>query len=543
MKDGFAHFSDYPCCNWKLQASHCAKQVFWTLLLLHVSLPTAVAQSRLEFTTFESASLVGNPAGDPSTRRAQVYLPPSYEQSQRSYPVLYLLHGTGGNEESFRGLHDVADTAIGIGRSEEFIVVAVDGSSRYSASFYENSVLNGNHRDYIAEDLVAHIDANYRTIADRDSRGVAGHSTGGYGAILFAMKEADVFGAAYSMSGGGLCFTRPECATYLGGDVAVFNEGFRTWGPGLGPFANEGEALAAVQEPGDVSNLLQREMYSMASAYSPNLANQPLLVDLPWETPSLEIVPEVRDRWFEHDVFEMLPQYVDELKSLRGFAFDVGEQDEFGLAGEATSFHEALVEADVPHDFTVYQGRHTNRINERLGEVLAFFSDRLVIPELAVCDFDENGSCDAADLSSDFLFSVDLTVGSTRSIDVQNYDLTRDFVVDRADLDAWLALAAETQGFSEPFAVGDTNLDGDVNFVDFLALFDGLNGDARDWANGNFTGGSDVGFEDFLALSANFGTTLERQSIESVPEPSCNWLLVFLAAAISRRAFAPVVNC
>jgi|GEM_PF-5617166 len=414
---------------------------------------------------------------------------------------------------------------------------------RYAASFYENSELNGNHRDYIARDLVTHIDNNYRTIADRDSRGVAGHSTGGYGAILFGMKEADVFGAAYSFSGGGLCFTRPECATYLGGEVAKFNEGFRNWGPGLAPFESEGEALTAVLEPGDVTSLLQREMYSMASAYSPNLANEPMLVDLPWETPSLDIVPEVRDRWFEHDVFVMLPQYADELKSLRGFAFDVGEQDEFGLAGEAISFHEALLEAEVPHEFTLYQGRHGNKLNQRLGHALAFFSDRLLIPEIAVCDFNESGLCDVADLSNDSLFSVDLSIGSTRALDVQRYDLTQDFVVNQSDLDAWLALAAESQGFAEPFVSGDTDLDGDVDFIDFLAFSRGFDRDTRDWSEGNFTGDSDARFEDFLALSANFGTRLERKSIESVPEPNCNWLMTLLfVAGISRRALAPVWN-
>ena len=494
------------------------------------------AAGRQETTRFHSPSLEGNAAGDPPTRSAQVYLPPTYDRTEKRYPVLYLLHGTGVDEHSFDGIRSVADNLIRERLMEEFIIVAANGQSKYAVSFYENSELNGNHRDYIVQDLVNHIDATYRTVPERDSRGVAGHSTGGYGALLFGMKHPDVFGAVYSYSGGGLCFSRPECVAYLGAETAMFSDEV------VSLFGNPESLLRNIRNPSQVAGPFPQEMYSMAAAFSPNLENDPMLVDLPWEMPGMKVIPEVRDRWYEHDLFVLLPDHTEALKSLRGLAFDVGDRDDVGLQGENISLHESLLESDVPHEFELFSGGHSDRLFERVGTSFEFFSETLISPETVLpCDIDINGFCDVVDLTRRTLFRVNLAEGSERPGFVRMFDINDDETVDRKDLASWLAGAAEQNGFRSPYLPGDTDLNGAVNFDDFLTLSANFDGSSRDWKQGNFDGDLDVDFADFLALSANFGTELARTKTAPVPEPDASFTAVlgtclFFLAGKTRRS-------
>ena len=490
-------------------------------------LQDARAAGRLETTSFHSPSLEGNAAGDPSTRSARVYLPPSYETSDKHYPVLYLLHGTGANEHEFDDVRIVADRLIQERSIEEFIIVAADGRSKYTVSFYENSELNGDHRDYIAKDLVSHIDTKYRTVADRDSRGVAGHSTGGYGALLLGMKHSDVFGAVYSYSGGGLCFSLPVCITYLGGENTVFSDEV------VSLFGDPKAALSNVVRPSQVTGFYGAEMYSMASAFSPNLENPPLLVDMPWESPDLKIVPDVRDRWFEHDLFELLPTHAANLRTLRGLAFDVGDRDELGLHEENVAFHEALLASNVPHEFEVFSGGHGNKLFERVGISLEFFSEALVSEETVLpCDLNIDGFCNGSDLTEETLFQINLAVGSRSDSATATYDLTGDGVVNSEDLAFWLADAATRNGFESVFLAGDADLDGNVDFVDFLAVASNFGRSRRDWERGNFDGDGDVDLSDFLAMSENFGATVAPSAAQQVPEPS-GFYLAAIALLVS----------
>src|SRR5207249_12119449 len=82
----------------------------------------------------------------------------------------------------------------------ELIVVLPDSKTVHNGSMYSSSVTTGDFENYVASDLVSYIDAHYRTIASRESRGLVGHSMGGYGATRIGMKHADVFGSLYIMS-------------------------------------------------------------------------------------------------------------------------------------------------------------------------------------------------------------------------------------------------------------------------------------------------------------------------------------------------------
>ncbi|MFC1633346.1 alpha/beta fold hydrolase [Planctomycetota bacterium] len=317
-----------------------------------------------------SPSLEGNLLGDPATREVIVYLPPSYDQGG-NFPVVYLLHGYTGNARTFAsnaytglywpaesdfpegGIYSLLDDLIIAGELKEMIVVMPDASNMYGGSWYTNSELTGNYEDYIVEDLVGYIDSNYRTLPSRDSRAIVGHSMGGYGAMKLAMKHPDVFGTVASHCG----------ALYL--DVLK----------ALMPAAIE-ENPAGITGPAP-DKPMTSVCFSMCAAFSPNLANPPFFVDLPFAYPSPEIIDEVWDRFMEHDVLTLLGTYGANVSSLRGIYMDVGAQDEFAANFQTDAFHQALEAAGIGHECEIYSGTHYDRVFERLTISLKFLSEAL----------------------------------------------------------------------------------------------------------------------------------------------------------------------
>src|SRR6266496_629268 len=164
--------------------------------------PDAKADT-VEHIKVHGAYLEGNLEGDAVDRDVFVFLPPSYaKEKSRRYPVVYALHGYSiGAEQWTHEIHvpQTIEGAFAQG-ANEMIVVLPDSKTLHNGSMYSSSVTTGDFERFIAHDLVAYIDAHYRTIPNRLSRGLVGHSMGGYGATRIGMKHADVFGSLYSMS-------------------------------------------------------------------------------------------------------------------------------------------------------------------------------------------------------------------------------------------------------------------------------------------------------------------------------------------------------
>ncbi len=122
-----------------------------------------------------------------------IYLPPNYQvDTNRRYPVLYLLHGAPTNytEWAQLGLADVFDELIANGQAQPFIVVFVEGEG----SYYFNHQDGPAWGDYVARDVVQYIDATERTLPDPASRAIGGLSMGGLGALQLGLNYPDVFG-------------------------------------------------------------------------------------------------------------------------------------------------------------------------------------------------------------------------------------------------------------------------------------------------------------------------------------------------------------
>ena len=302
------------------------------------------------------AALEGNLEGNSVARDVLVFLPPGYgRQKSRRYPVLYALHGYSiGAAQWAREIHvpQTIEGAFARG-AKEMIVVLPDAKTLHNGSMYSSSVTTGDFEQFIARDLVAYVDAHYRTMPGRLSRGLAGHSMGGYGATRIGMKHADVFGSLYVMSP---CCLSPRPAAPANPEIE--------------------KALAAVKSPGDSARLpfFARAQLAAAAAWSPNPKNPPLYLDLPTKDGVPQ--PDVLARWAANAPLAFVDQYVGGLRRYRAISIDVGDQD--GLRADAGKLHEALDRYGIANGFEVYQGTHTSKVAERFqNHVLPFFSRSL----------------------------------------------------------------------------------------------------------------------------------------------------------------------
>jgi len=328
------------------------------LLVFAVCMSSAVlAQSggTVERIRVFGASLEGNLRGETDSPEVSIYLPPGYaDETGRRYPVLYLLHGYSGTDESWFGDdafwdgRAAADRAIGAGAAEKMIIVMPNCYNAFGGCMYANSAATGYWEDYIADDLVAYVDSHYRTIPDRSARGLAGHSMGGYGVWLIGMHRPEVFSALYSLSACCLDEYAPR-----GGERAA--------------------ALEAIDTEEDLDRGARRT-FAVTSAWSPNPDNPPFYLDLP--TRNGEVVPEIAARFAVNSPQAMLPSHVSALNKMTAIMLDVGEQD--GLIRANRTFSETMTRYGVEHTFETYDGDHVNRIEQRFEErVLPFFSRHL----------------------------------------------------------------------------------------------------------------------------------------------------------------------
>jgi S-formylglutathione hydrolase FrmB len=309
-------------------------------------------------------SLEGNLEGDSPDRDVFVYLPPSYSrETTRRYPVVYFLHGYSVNAEAYvrmLNLPAAAETAMTQSGGREMILVLPDAFTKYSGSMYSNSLTTGDWEGYVSSDLVAYIDSHYRTIPDRDARGLAGHSMGGYGTVRIGMKQPSVFSSLYAMSS---CCLMNNVAQGRG--AAPATDSGRSGAP-----AAPAPATGRGERGGGLANALSAQ----AAAWAPNPMNPPQYFDLP--TKDGVVQPLIAAKWIANSPLIMVDQYVPNLKQYRAIAMDVGNEDPLGAANK--DLDQALTRLGIRHLFETYEGNHTNRVPERFQtKVLPFFAQNL----------------------------------------------------------------------------------------------------------------------------------------------------------------------
>ena len=329
-------------------------------LILVPSSCCAAGKGTVERIKVHGKSLEGNLEGDSPDRDVSIYFPASYASEEtRRYPVIYMLHGFTDSDDKWFGftkhwinLPAILDKTFGEPGTREMIVVMPNAFTRYQGSMYSNSATTGNWEDFIVRELVSYIDAHYRTLPQAASRGLAGHSMGGYGALRIGMRHPEVFSSVYVLSA--CCMAVPDAGIAAGSKKAE-----------------------AIKDPAQVdqADFMTKATLASAAAWSPDPQNPPLYLALP--TKDGELQPAVIAKWHANAPLSMIDQYIGNLRQLKGLAIDAGDRDE-GIAARTPDLDRVLTSYHIPHQFEIYEGDHLNHIADRVEtKLIPFFSSQL----------------------------------------------------------------------------------------------------------------------------------------------------------------------
>jgi S-formylglutathione hydrolase FrmB len=308
-----------------------------------------------------NSTYLQNTGGENFNRKISVYLPPGYEQSKKRYPVIYYLHGFSGTDSIAPNMKSILDRGIAKNKIGQYIFVIADHYTLYGGSFYSNSTLIGQWSDFEAKELVAYVDQNFRTIANRNARGIGGHSMGGYGALKIAMFYPDVFSCVYAMSPGLLAFVKE-----------------------FGPNSDSYKQLAAIKTKEELDKTYYpKVIVACARAWSPNPNKPPFYIDLPFNYigDSLVVDTAVYEKWRANMPVYMVNQYASNLKKLKAIKLDWGRNDAPRFPVQCGMFSQELENHGIEHYAEEYIGTHVNKIwttdGRVLNEMLPFFNDYL----------------------------------------------------------------------------------------------------------------------------------------------------------------------
>lgn len=322
----------------------------------------------------QSAALADNLIGEAVERTIQVYLPPGYSTAANRYPVVYFLPGF---EDTTMGvsLPGEMDALVYAGNIREMIVVVVPGDNQLGGGFYVNSPVTGHWEDFVVREVVGYVDSHYRTVAQSASRGISGHSMGGFGALNIAMHHPDVFGAVFSISPGLFDMAGLPDSQMFASETTI------------SAFIDAQKAVLAKpkeQQLAAVLSMADNFTVAYGMAFAPNPQKPPFYFDYPYNVSNGRLV---RDEviWKEWEsgfggIAEEIGRYKDNLLQLKGIVVDYGTHDEFAwIPRGCVYFDQQLTAGGIPHEMAVHEGDHQSQLGERvLGHMMPFFSTLLV---------------------------------------------------------------------------------------------------------------------------------------------------------------------
>jgi S-formylglutathione hydrolase FrmB len=319
---------------------------------------------RVVLDSIPGRSLAHNRCGDPTVRTTPIYLPPSYDTDpERHFPTIYLLAGYSGCGMAYLNHNPWAPTmvdrldALMTAGCPEFVAVMPDGFTRWGGGQYLDSPAQGRYQSYVADDLVGYVDAHYRTLQGAAHRGVAGKSSGGFGALRLGMERPDRFG-------GVVCHSGDVYFEYAyRGEIAQAAATVAAYG-GVGGFVEHFERTRRKSS----ADFATMNVLAMACAYSPaaDLQVPGLGADLPFDLESYAFRPDVWERWLAHDPLHMLDpartpaaaEHAANLRALRLLFLDVGTRDEYHLHLGARLLVRRLWELQVAHRYDEFDDGH-----------------------------------------------------------------------------------------------------------------------------------------------------------------------------------------
>ncbi|MCR3753928.1 alpha/beta hydrolase-fold protein [Lentzea californiensis] len=328
---------------------------------------------RLDRHTVDSVLLRDNPLGDPHERPLWVYVPPGYDSGTEHYPTVYVIQGYTGhvamwaNRMPFRQpFIETADAVFAQG-APGCIVVYVDAWTSYGGSQFVDSPGTGRYHSYLCDEVVPWVDAHYRTIPDRESRAIAGKSSGGFGAMITPMLRPDLFGALATHAGDALY---ELC--YLA-DFGKAARALRGYDHDVQKWWTDFTSRTAFTKPEDMDLL---GILGVAACFSAREDGTP---ELPFDPVTGAPVPQVWQRWLDWDPVRMVAGRADAIRSLRAVWIDAGKRDEYFLDLGAEAFRKEIAAAGIPDErvhFELFDAGH-GAIDYRYPLSLSWLATRL----------------------------------------------------------------------------------------------------------------------------------------------------------------------
>ncbi len=307
-----------------------------------------------------------------------MWLPPGYESSAKRYPVLYDLVGFTGSGLSHVGWKPFGDNVperaarlLREGKMGPAIFVFPDCFTALGGNQYVNSSAIGNYADYLTRELIPFVDAEFRTLASREHRGCFGKSSGGYGAILHAMKYAKYWGAVADHSGDAYFDF-----VYWHDWPNTLNElrKYRTRAdPGTGK--DDGRISRFLKKVWGKEKLSAAEGHCimnlcMAATYDPD-PRAPLGFRVPFNMDTGEVLPERWRQWCRHDPVNLVSRYRKNLKSMRGIYIDCGSRDQYHIHYGCRILSKRLSEERIRHVYHEFDDNHSD-VDYRMDVSLPF---------------------------------------------------------------------------------------------------------------------------------------------------------------------------
>jgi S-formylglutathione hydrolase FrmB len=326
-----------------------------------------------------SKILRSNPLNDPYVREVLVYLPTSYRNSRKRFPVVYLISGYTGfgkmnmNVSAYsENIQERMDRLIRTKKIKEMIVVMPDCLTLYGGNQYINSKGTGNYEDYLLKEIIPFVDRNFRTIPKPASRCITGKSSGGYGSMWLGMRHPDVFGLLVTHSGDSAfeyCYVP---------DFPKFIVALGKYGKGHSAVRNViKKELGNKKQPKPKTFFYLLNTIGMSAHYSPNPKRKEYNFDLPFNVNTGEIIPEVWNRWLKYDPTRLVEKYKRNLKKLRLIFIDCGTRDEFNLQAGARIFADKLRKNGIKCFHQEFEDGHMN-IQYRYDISFKYISDHFL---------------------------------------------------------------------------------------------------------------------------------------------------------------------
>jgi poly(3-hydroxybutyrate) depolymerase len=300
----------------------------------------------------ESGSLIGNALDDPSRRAIDVYVPAGHDGA--GLPLLIDLAGFTGSglgrtawKNFGENMPERLDRLIAEGQMPPAVVAFPDAFTRLGGNQYLNSPVFGQWEDFLAGDMLTALETRFNC-GGTGRRGLFGKSSGGYGALMNAMRRPDVWSAAACHSGDmafELCYL-PDMPIALralarhGGSAEGFVHAFE-----------DGDRPAG----SDIHALM---ILAMAATYDPD-PSVPFGIRLPVTLDTCELIPERWSVWLQSDPIVAVGDHVDALRSLSYLFVDCGDSDQYNLLYGARRFHRRLSDLNVNHLYEEFAGTHS----------------------------------------------------------------------------------------------------------------------------------------------------------------------------------------